>query len=155
GIEVGGGCIAFMGNSGAGKSTLVAALAQRGYVVLSDDVSYVRANSRGRPDVWPSPSRLRLWDSAMQALGYDRATSEREFRGFDKYLVPVASPWRVVESRPLLGAYQLDATSPGSQVVVERLTGTTAVEALLENTYRLYLAELMALKPVAFATCAQ
>jgi hypothetical protein len=54
------GAVAFMGRSGRGKSTLTAALAQRGYPLLTDDGLLLEERG-GRLIVIPSYPGLRLW----------------------------------------------------------------------------------------------
>ena len=153
-IDVASGCVAFVGASGAGKSTLVAALAQRGYPVISDDVCFLRLGTRGRRvQAWPGMTRIRLWEDARAALGYDGPEIEREMRGHNKYFVPVLPPQDAVRSRRLLRVYELRA-AVGDTADVIRLRGTAAIEVLMQNVYRLGLAELLGYKPRAFSVCA-
>jgi len=153
-IDVPGGCIAFVGPSGAGKSTLVAALAQRGYPVISDDVCFLRLGTWGRRvQAWPGMTRIRLWEDARAALGYDGPEIEREMRGYNKYVVPVLPLQDAVESRRLLRVYELHAAVRDTAEVI-RLRGTVAIEVLMQNVYRLGLAELLGYKPRAFSVCA-
>jgi len=65
-IAVEGQAIAFLGNTGAGKSTTAAALAQKGYAVLSDDI--VALFERDGFFVQSGYSRLRLWDASVDRL---------------------------------------------------------------------------------------
>ena len=52
-VRVNGKAVLFCGSSGAGKSTLAAALAQRGYLLVTDDFSTVTAEDLGAPLVHP------------------------------------------------------------------------------------------------------
>jgi len=148
------GCIAFVGKSGAGKSTLVAALAARGHQVISDDVCFLQRDEHGQIRVWPGLNRLRLWEDAMKALGCDGPDVEREFRGYNKYLVPLCSPRNPGEPRRLRRIYQLEPAPDGDRASVNRLQGAAAVEVLIQNIYRSGLAEHMGRKPALFVTCA-
>ena len=154
-IELSDGCAAFAGDSGAGKSTIVAGLAERGHQLISDDVTYVRAARGGGFDAWPGSTRLRLWESAMDGLGYDKQGAEREFRGYDKYLVSSAAPRAPAAQRQLRCIFLLEPAPEGSATTIEQVKGTAAIEALLLNTYRLYLAEHIGRKGHVFAACAQ
>ena len=107
-IEVDDGCVAFTGDSGAGKSTLAAALAARGHQVISDDVCVLHPDDHGHLLIWPGLIRLRLWEDAMQALACERPGVEREFRGYNKYLIPLDPPRNPGKSRRLCRVYQLD-----------------------------------------------
>jgi hypothetical protein len=153
-IDVAGGCIGFVGASGAGKSTLVAALAQRGYPVISDDVCFLRLGTRRRTvQAWPGMTRIRLWEDAKAALGYDGPEIEREMRGYNKYFIPVLPLQDAARSRRLLRIYELHAVVRDTADVI-RLRGTAAIEVLMQNVYRLGLAELLGYKPRAFDVCA-
>ena len=153
-IEVEDGCVAFTGGSGAGKSTLAAALAARRHQVISDDVCVLHADDHGHLLIWPGLDRLRLWEDAMQALACDGPGVEREFRGYNKYLIPLDPPRNPGKSRRLRRVYQLDLTSPGSCASVTRLQGAAAVEILMQNIYRSNLAEHMGKKTTLFTVCA-
>lgn len=158
-IDVANGCIAFVGDSGAGKSTLIAALAARGHQVIADDVCFLqRDDEQGKVRVWPGVTRLRLWEDAMKALGYDDSGVEREFRGYNKYLIPLPTPRNPFKSRHLQRVYQLNSAPKGERASIDRLRGAAALELLIQNIYRLELAENMGRKANAFvlsATAAQ
>jgi hypothetical protein len=153
-IDVADGCVAFVGESGAGKSTLVAALAARGHQVIADDVCFLRVGAAGNVQVWPGVNRIRLWEDAMTALGYEGSGVERELRGYNKYLVPVRPPANATGPRHLRRVYQLHAAPEGRPPNVSRVQGAAAIEILLQNGYRLGLAEHMGHKPAAFVVCA-
>lgn len=150
-IEHAAGCIAFTGDSGAGKSTMVAALAARGHQVITDDVAYLRTDARNCVWVHPGANRLRLWDSAMDGLGYDRRAFERELRGQDKYLVPARQVADPLKPRRLRAVFQLEEEASNAAPAIERIRGAAAASILLGNTYRLYLAEIMGQKPRVFS----
>jgi hypothetical protein len=152
-IDTGDGCVAFVGDSGSGKSTMVAALASRGHQVISDDLCVFEAGQQG-VRVWPGLNRLRLWEDALAALGCDQPGIEREFRGLNKYLVPTQPIRNPQNPRRLLRVYQLAAAADGDPTTLTRLHGAAALEVLMQNIYRLAIAERMGRKAKLFVACA-
>jgi len=71
-----GSAIAFLGDSGAGKSTIAAALLDRGYAALTDDLIAL-ARLDGELCVWPGYAGLRLWADSVERLFRDAATMPR------------------------------------------------------------------------------
>lgn len=65
-----GGAAGFVGACGAGKSTMAAALHERGWTLLADDILAVRLEG-GAPRVLPGVPQLKLWPDAVTALGGD------------------------------------------------------------------------------------
>jgi hypothetical protein len=153
-IAVRDGSIAFAGNSGDGKSTMAAALNRHGYPIVADDVTCFRSGS-GPIAIWPGVTRLRLWQSAMDGLGYASAGVERELRGYDKFLVPAGSVPDPHLSLPLRAIYCLEWAREGSSVGIERVRGAAALGLVLENVYRHELAERIGLEPFIFGCCAR
>jgi hypothetical protein len=152
-IDAASGGVAFIGRSGVGKSTLVAALAQRGHEIISDDVCFLRLDDRGIARVRPGVERIRLWEDAVYALGYDGPGVEREMHGYNKYFVPVRTPRSPLKHRRLRRIYELCPAHDGA-IEVTRLRGATAIEVLMQNVYRLSLAERLGYKAHAFFVCA-
>lgn len=149
-IETANGCVAFVGPSGAGKSTLASVLATRNHNVISDDVCFLKLAEDDQIQCWPGVNRLRLWEDAMKSLGRDPDNAEREFRGYNKYLVPLGSPQRPEAPRRLRAIYQLEPAAEEETSAVLRFSGSMAFEAVMQNIYRLNIAELMGLKANLF-----
>ena len=147
-------CVAFTGESGAGKSTMAAALAGRGHKVFSDDVSYIRSSGLNL-EAYPGANRIRLWDSAMDGLNYNKQGVERELRGFDKFLIPFEGRQDAARPMRLAAIYRLETAFSDSQPYIDRLKGMAAFEAILQNTYRLQLAEAMGRRQQVFEFCKQ
>jgi len=131
-IDVADGCVAFVGASGAGKSTLVAALARRGHEIIADDECFLQLGTNRDVQAWPGISRIRLWEDARAALGFDGPEVEQELHG--KYFVPVRPPRNPIQARPLRGVYQLHRARNGVAEVT-RLQGADAVQVLMQNVY--------------------
>jgi hypothetical protein len=153
-IDVADGCVAFIGESGAGKSTLAAALAARAHQVIADDVCFLQLDKDGDVQAWPSIRHLRLWEDAMSALDCNSLMAEQEFRGLNKYLIPVKPLRNPTKPRRLRRVYQLHDAQEVVGPSVSRLHGAAAIEVLLQNVYRLSLAERIGYKPGAFVVCA-
>jgi hypothetical protein len=151
-IDVADGCVAFVGASGAGKSTLVATLAQCGHEVITDDACFLRLGTDGDLQAWPGISRIRLWEDAKLALGFNGPGVERETCGYNKYFIPVHPPRNLTQPRRLHRVYQLHRVPNGGPEVT-RLQGAAAVEVLLQNVYPQGLAEHLGYKRHVFIAC--
>lgn len=151
-IDAADGCVAFVGASGAGKSTLVAALARRGHEIISDDECFLQLGTNGDVQAWPGISRIRLWEDARAALGFDGPGVERVMYGYNKYFVPVRPPRNAIQSRLLRRVYQL-YRAPTGGTEVTRLRGADAVEALMQNVYPPGLADYLGYQSRAFMVC--
>jgi hypothetical protein len=133
-IDIADGCVAFVGASGSGKSTLVAALAQRRHDIISDDECFLQLAISGDVQAWPGISRIKLWEDARDALGFQGPGVQPIMQGCNKYFVPVRPPQKPMQSRPLRRVYQL-CRIPNGVTDVTRLRGADAVEALIQNVY--------------------
>ena len=60
-VATGAGTVLFAGQSGMGKSSLLAALIERGYAAMSDDVTAVKVGAAGRPIALSAFPSMRLW----------------------------------------------------------------------------------------------
>lgn len=68
-IAVHGAAVAFLGGSGYGKSTLAEAFYNRGYGVITDDMTAVHIGSN-HPCVFPGYPQVKLLPDTVGALGY-------------------------------------------------------------------------------------
>lgn len=68
------GVVLLAGESGAGKSVLLAALLQRGWTMLADDLAVVAPDGQGRLLVQPMYPEISLWPDAVKRLGIDPAS---------------------------------------------------------------------------------
>jgi hypothetical protein len=134
-IVVNGQAVVFAGQQGIGKSTLAAYYHSCGYGVLCDDVCVVSFDEGGRPLAWPGLPRLKLWRDAAETFGYDSRKLERVVDELDKYNVPLTAS---VAKGPFPAArvYILSNWLPGAATEITALTGSTAVQAIMSNTYR-------------------
>ncbi len=112
-VRVNGKAVLFAGSSGAGKSTLAAALAQRGYPLVTDDVCTITANGAGAPLVHPDGRQLKLWAQAIERLDLAQQRGERVRKSLEKFYVEPSD----VFTEPLaLGAvYALREARPPHQ----------------------------------------
>lgn len=131
-IVIDGKAIAFMGPSGAGKSTLAAWFQDRGHLVLADDVCAVDLTASSSLAL-PGVPRLRLWRDALERSGREPGGFEPSFDGRDKFDVPSPDA-RSAVAAPLAAVYLLEEGD--SEMSIDPLDGSQAIEALVANTYR-------------------
>jgi hypothetical protein len=135
-IDLGGRAVAFSGHSGAGKSTIAAWFHDRGHTILADDVCVIGFDEAGRALAYPGIPRLRLWREALEASGRNAGAYDRSFDDMEKYDVPTRFE-AGLEPLPLAAVYLLrKAEEECRGAAIERLTGVSAVETLVSNTYR-------------------
>lgn len=123
-----GRAILLAGDSGAGKSTLLAALLQRGWTMLADDLALVELNDSGAPAVRPNPAPLCLWPEARQKLG--PLPAEAGIPGASSSGVPVSA------------IYWLSVHS-GNRVETETVTGAARFSVLNILLYNSHIADAL------------
>jgi hypothetical protein len=74
----------FIGHKGWGKSTTVAALHQKGFRILSDDVVALRQESDGTFSILPTFPQIKLWPNAIASFGIDPESLPRLSLLFEK-----------------------------------------------------------------------
>ncbi|MBO9499207.1 MAG: hypothetical protein J7483_07100 [Novosphingobium sp.] len=108
-VRVGDRAVLFCGASGAGKSTLAAALGERGYALVTDDLAAIVLRN-GKPHVEPDGRRHKLWQHAIDGLDLGARRSGAVRASLAKYHVepaavagtalPVAAVYHLREARP-------------------------------------------------------
>jgi len=133
-VQVEGRVVLFCGPSGAGKSTLAAALAQRGYPVVTDDVCAISLDSGAAPLIFPDGRQLKLWAQAIERLELTDSQGGRVRPQLQKYYVEP----RQAYSNPLpLGAvYVLREARQPYAPGIEKPNVVDAALALRRNAYR-------------------
>jgi len=152
-IDVQDGCIALAGPSGAGKSTVAAALHARRHQVIADDVTFLQLTRQGAVHAWPGIRRIRLWQDALIALGCNGPGIDREYRGYNKYLVPTRPLADPFTPRHLRAVYQLATSATDKASSITLIEGASAIESLLQNVYCASSAECMHRKSDVFKFC--
>jgi hypothetical protein len=140
-VQVNGKAVLFCGASGAGKSTLAAALAQRGYPLVTDDFSMLTADAPGAPLVHPDGRHLKLWAQAIERLDLAPQRGERVRASLEKFYV---EPNEVFTEPLALGAvYALREPRPPHAAGIERPNVVDAALLLRRNAYRPLLVRRM------------
>ena len=132
-VETGTGAVLFAGASGAGKSTLLAALVDRGFRMLADDMTGVILDAGTRPVALDAFPAVRLWADAVDALSWRDRIEDPVRVGIEKYAVPVASfrPSPLsVRAVFILGSYNRRT------IEIEPVTRGGAFAHLFRHTYR-------------------
>ncbi len=85
-IQIHDRVVIFVGVPGAGKSTTAAAFAQRGHLVLSDDMVAIDFSGT-QPMVLPAFPQIKIWLPSVQGLNYDEASLTPLFPGSTKRII--------------------------------------------------------------------
>lgn len=128
GVAIGGRAALFCGDSAQGKSTMAGAMVSRGHRLVADDLSRVSIEDAA---IFPSASRLKLWDVALKQFGWSSADLQRDHFLDARFHKPVADampPGCPVE----IGA--IVVLQWGDGVNLERLRGSEAVSELSAAT---------------------
>ena len=134
------GAVLFLGKSGAGKSTLAAALAARGYPVLTDDVAALQTLPHGPPRVLSGYPNLRLWSDAFDRLDLPAESRNRVRDGLDKYLWPIDR--FAMRPQTIRAAYVLQARETQTPKLNRVMPGK-ALRILWRHTHRRRIIEGM------------
>ena len=132
-VETARGAALFAGPSGAGKSTLAAALVDRGFRLLADDVTGVVLDARRRPVALSAIPAVRLWADAREALAWTDRTSGPTRAGIEKHVAPVE---HFCPAPLAIHAVHLVRSHNRSEIEVESVPRAASFQALLNHTYR-------------------
>ena len=86
-VKTDGGAALLLGRSGVGKSSLAAALVERGFPLVADDVTGVVLDAGGGPIALPGFSRQRLWAHPLEQMRWRERAQQRLRSGVAKYWV--------------------------------------------------------------------
>ncbi len=135
-VVIDGWAVAMAGPAGAGKSTSAAAFAQRGYPVLTDDVTVLEPVA-GDFLVQPDRHELKLWpETAVMLFGSAEALPRHSPSWDKRYLDLARHGFPTARSpRPLAAVYLLagEPLAPAESAIRE-LSGTDGFMALLANS---------------------
>ncbi|MGN6717146.1 MAG: HPr kinase/phosphorylase [Candidatus Binatia bacterium] len=152
-VEVNGRAIVFCGPSGAGKSTLAAALAQRGYRLLTDDVCAITLSANTAPIVHPDGRQLKLWAQAIEQLELESVRRERVRGCLEKFYVEPRDATNA--ALPLTAIYELRGALHTDCLTIERPSVVDAAMLLRSNAYRPLLVFRLDQKAHYFRAAAQ
>lgn len=134
-VQVRDSVVAFMGHSGTGKSTLAAALHNRGYRILTDEVCVIRGVDTDQPSVIPATPYLQLWQYALPRLWEAVPSLHRVRPELEKYSYPLGSKAFQHQPLPLQRLYALEGWNKAAYVC-EAVKGAQRIQKLLGYTYR-------------------
>lgn len=140
-VRVNGRAVLFCGASGAGKSTFAAALAQRGYPLVTDDVCTLTIDGGGALLVHPDGRQLKLWAQAIDRLDLAQQRGERVRASLEKFYVEPSEAF--TEPLPLGAVYALREARPPHKPGIERPNVVDAALLLRRNAYRPLLVRRM------------
>ncbi|MDB9518579.1 serine/threonine protein kinase [Roseofilum reptotaenium CS-1145] len=139
-VETDGRAIAIVGETGAGKSTTAAALANRGYSILADDIAVLQ-ECEEHFLVQPGYPRLRLWPQSVNALYGSEADLTKIFRSSEKRFLDLSdnsksdTAWQFQsEPLPLVAIYILGERKLGLEAPkIEPIPPAIAVMKLMQQ----------------------
>jgi hypothetical protein len=150
GVLAGGKAVLFCGPSGTGKSTLAAALVQRGYPLLLDDVCAVSLTPA--PLAHSDTPWLKLWSRAIDRLDLGARRGAPLRTCLQKHYV---DPVRSVPGLAPIGAvYNLRELRPPLVSGIEPPNSVDAVLTLRRNAFHPLIVQRLARTDAYFQMCA-
>jgi hypothetical protein len=143
-VRVNGKAVLFCGSSGEGKSTLAAALTQRGYPLITDDVCAITVTDVGTPMAHPDGRHLKLWAQAIENLDLKENRGARVRSCLEKYYVDPGQAY--TEALPLGTVYALREAQSPHVPGIERPNVVDAALVFRRNAYRPMLVSRMGQK---------
>ena len=134
-IKMKGKAVAFLGWCGEGKSTIAAAMNNRNYSTLTDDVLAIKFDEKNRPLAYPSFPQIKLCNDVCEVITIKSDSLNLIHSEMDKYSYNVSKNFSV-EPLELNKIYILEKSD------VNEITSLSHQEALLElikNSYTINL----------------
>jgi len=125
---------AFIAPSGMGKSTLAAALVKHKWNLVSDDLVLLGVENN-RVVVFPSFSRIRLWEEGIERLALSGLNKEPIANRPGKYALDVEKKCDPSDRFRLTHLYHLERSKGFSQIELKKVGKKEQFWGLLENTF--------------------
>lgn len=145
------GAVLFAAHSGHGKSTLLAAMVNRGYAMLADDVTAIDVDTSPGPIAFPAFPRMRLSAASVDRLGLPADSLPRDWHR-DKYQIPVEN--FCAETLPVHAIYNLEVHQ-APEIVVDPVGGSQRFAIVSNNTYRYGFLKVLGLRHLHFQAAAR
>lgn len=142
-VRIGDSAVLLAGDSGSGKSTTAAALAARGFPVLSDDLTALTNGASGHPIAWPSFDHLRLWSDAERIVLGSSDRLERITPTWDKRRFPLTGDVFVTQPCPVNAIVVLGPRGDRTKATIRTMAPPRALLTLTTLTYANYLLDRM------------
>lgn len=123
----------FTGNSGVGKSSIARGLINRGYMLLSDDVSVVSTNDD--LVVIPSYPSQKLWKDAIKELDVINDIQSNIANRIEKYNVMIGDNYCELPKK-LKAIVELEINNNIKAPIISKVDSKKILKKLIENTYR-------------------
>lgn len=131
-VDLGDCCITLVGHSGAGKTSLASGFVEKGYKLLSDDVSRIESIDTDHY-VHPSYPSQKIWKDGAHHLALQYDPENRVMRQLDKFYIN--SRERFSDSRkPLVGIIEIVPSEVETPVLI-RLEKPAVLNALITHSY--------------------
>jgi hypothetical protein len=136
-VTINNRAVVFVGSEGMGKSTTAAALARRGYPVLSDDiVALVECGHEFR--MLPGYPRINLWPDSVKLLYGSTDALPQIIPNWDKRCLRLGEDGKTrfeERAQPIGGIYVLGNSTENPTEIIEVISRKTALIMLIGNTY--------------------
>lgn len=132
-VDMGAFCITFVGHSGAGKTSLASGFIERGFRILSDDVSRIDIIG-GVRFVYPSYPSQKIWKDALTQLEIDHDPQKRILKRMEKLYVNDRERFSLTE-KPIRAVVEIQPVEV-SEPVLMQLKNPDALNVLITHSYR-------------------
>ena len=151
-VKVRDRAVVITGHSGNGKSTLVAALLERGYALVADELCALVIQAGHSPLMLPGFPQVLLWADSLRKLGKDVRSLTPVRPGLEKYTLPCQRS--TFPDHLLLDRVYILALTNTPAFDITPLTGAQKIHALLDWTYRVPHVAGLGLSVPHFKQCA-
>lgn len=151
-VMVGERAVLFCGLSGAGKSTISAALGERGYPMVSDDLCALSTANDGTVMVVADGREHKLWDQALDGLDLNARKGEEVRAQINKFFVEPRD--RVTKPVPVGALYELVEHHSGEVPEITTLAASDAAQIVRNNAFRPLLMRMLDQKADYFRVAA-
>ena len=141
------GAVLLLGRSGIGKSSLAAALVERGYPLLADDVTGVALDAGGRPVALPALLPQRLWTHTLDKMKWRPRAYAKIRRDVEKYWVRAER--HCATPLPVRAAFVLNSEER-PDIAIESVSPSVAFWTLWRYTHCRRVMDAMGQRPAHF-----